>query len=302
MYSNGKKVLLMTDNPDIIKKMEDYLFQRYNLVMESSSDALDALGRIGDNENTYELAILDENMTGLATTSHIFKTIKCQESLSSILYLSTLHEIVNPAYNYEDEVLPYFFDEAYQHDNIDSRIRRINTIYNMIYNSSSMRELSRNTCRALVEFFKVDCSRCILSSFDQDSPSMGIAAANYPDPIIEPYFIRLKGSRDFNELVDYFKPIHIPDIHLDKQTYDEFLDKFSTPFRSALIVPMVVGGKFMGYFAMFTQDISRLFRLSEIDQCSRIIDFAGKIAVQIIFSGANRVKKQVVEEDPEDDL
>jgi len=107
---------------------------------------------------------------------------------------------------------------------------------------------------------------------------------HYPDVLTEPYEIRLKGTRQFEELVDYFKPVHIPDLNVDKAFCQELMERFSLPFRSALIVPMAIAGKFLGYFGIFTQKSSRLFRFVDIDQGLRLADFSAAAAVNIFMT------------------
>jgi hypothetical protein len=284
MYSNGKKVLFMTDDQDLTQKMRSYFLQRYNLLLDQASDALEVLGRIGGDDNSYELAILDEKVVGLPTTSQVLRTIKDQNYSPNVLYLSTLHEIANPNYREELDIPSYYSDEIFRLEQWSENVSKILSLYQPIFECSTIKDVCQNGCQSLVENLDVDCAVSVIPRFDTQPPGRGIVAARYPDSLAEPYDIELKNSHHFRELFEYFKPIHIPDLNADKEFRQELLDKFQFPFRSALIVPMTIGGKFLGYFGLFMQKISRLYRLVEIDSSLRLAEFSAAAAVSIFVS------------------
>jgi hypothetical protein len=284
MYSDGKKVLFMTNDQLLIQKMKSYFLQRYNLLLDQTSDALEVLERIGSDDNTYELAILDENVVGLPTTSQVLRTIKDQDYGPNVLYLSTLHEIVNPNYREELDIPSYYSDEVFRLEQWSDNVGKVLSLYKPIFECATIRDVCQNGCRSLVENLDVDCAVSVIPRFDTQPPNRGVVAARYPDFLAEPYDIDLRDSHHFQELFEYFKPIHIPDLNADKEFCQELMDKFQFPFRSALIVPMAIGGKFLGYFGVFTHKASRLYRLIEIVSSIRLAEFSAAASVSIFFS------------------
>jgi len=284
MYDDGKKALLMTKDVNAAKQMEEYLYQRYNLILETSSEVLDVLERIGSDDDSYEVAILDENAAGLTTASQVLKTIKDMDMSPTVMYLSTLQEIVNPDYRHELRILPHYSDEMYRLEQNSLRVGNMLSLFRPLFESKTIKDVCQNSCQTLVEVLNVDCALCVLPNFEVDPPVHGTVGAHYPDVLTEPYDIQLKGTRHFEELVDYFKPVHIPDLNIDKAFCQELLERFSVPFRSALMVPMAIAGKFLGYFGIFTQKTSRLFRFVDIDQGLRLADFSAAAAVNIFMT------------------
>jgi hypothetical protein len=291
MYSDGKKVLFMTNDQFLTQKMKSYFFQRYNLTMDQTSDALEVLERIGSDDNSYELAILDEDVVGLPTTSQVLRTIKDQDYGPNVLYLSTLHEIVNPNYHEELDIPSYYSDEMFRLEQWSENVGKILSLYKPIFECTTIRDVCQNGCQSLVENLDVDCAVSVIPRFDKQPPGQGVVAARYPDFLPGPYDIELRDSHRFQELFEYFKPIHVPDLNADKDFCQELLDKFQFPFRSALIVPMVIGGKFLGYFGLFTHKTSRLYRLVEIDRSIRLAEFAASASVSIFFLELKREGK-----------
>ena len=288
MYDNSKKALLMTKDVNAAKQMEEYLYHRYNLILETSSEVLDVLERIGGDDDSYEVAILDENAEGLERAFQVLKTIKDMDMSPTVMYLSTLQEIVNPDYRRELEILPHYSGEIYRLEQNSLRVGNMLTLFRPLFESKTIKDVCENSCRTLVDVLKADCALCVLPDFEVDPPVHGIVGAHYPDVLTEPYDIKLKGTRHFVELVDYFKPVHIPDLNIDKAFCQELLERFSVPFRSALMVPMAIAGKFLGYFGIFSQKSSRLFRFVDIDQALRLADFSAAAAVNIFMTEAKQ--------------
>lgn len=284
MYDDGKKALLMTKDLNLAEQMKAYLAHRYNLILETSSDPLDVLQRIGSDDDSYEVAILDEHATGLTTASQLFKTIKDQDISPTVMYLATLREIVDPAYRQELKILPHYSDEIYRLEQNSMRVGKMLSLFKPLFESKTIKDVCQNSCQSLVETLKADCALCVLPKFDVEPPVRGTVAANYPDLLTEPYEIQLKGDRHFIELADYFKPVHIPDLNIDKAFCRELLERFSAPYRSVLMVPMMIAGKFLGYFGVFSQKSARLFRLVDIDQALRLADFSAAVAVNIFMT------------------
>lgn len=291
----------MTSDSGLTKKMEEYLFQRYNLRLESSADVLDVLGRVVNYDNSYELAILDETLTGLPTTFHVLKTIKDQNVVPNVLYLSSLHEITDSELKNKIDMSALNFNHMLGGDPSETESKRLFSIFSLIMKSPTIRDICQQTCQSLVESINVDHAVCVLPRFEDSPIVRGIVASTYPDLLDEPYEISLRGSRYFDELIDYFKPIHIPDLYEDKEFCQELMDKFSAIFRSALIVPMTISGKCLGYFGVFTQNSIRVFNLTDIDHCTRLADFAAATSLNLFLSSLHNQISPPVGFDAADD-
>lgn len=291
MYLDGKRVLFMTENTELAAQMEPYFRQRYNLIMDPVQEALDVLHCIGEDNDTYELAILDEGVAGLATTSQLLKTIKDQEFSPNVLYLSTLHEIVNPDYIRERDIPDRFLDRVFRQESSNEAVGGILSLYRPIFGSYSVKEVCMNGCRSLVENLDVDCAVCVVPFFEENPPRKGTVTARFPEELEEPYTVPLRESLFFDQLVDYYKPVHVPDLAKEPALRDQLMAKFSSAFRSALIVPMVLTGRFLGYFGMFNYNDPRMFRLQEIDHALRLVDFAAAAAINLFIAEMNESKE-----------
>ncbi len=290
MYSSGKKAILMTNDGHLKRRMHDYFMLRYNLLLESTPDALDVLERIDSDDDGYELAILDENLVGLATTSHVLKNIKDRGMNPNVLYLSTLQEVVNPSFQNEMKFLPEYSDENYRDVQAQTTLQKMMSICDPIIESISVRELMLNCCQDLVNFLGVDSALAVLARFDQNPVYLGSVVAHYPDLLAESTAFRLRGGQYFNDLLDYLKPIHIPDLNTDIAFCKELNERFSVLARAVLIVPMALGDKLIGYLAAFRHSTPRCFNLTEIDRCLRLADFAAASVVDIYHASVLKIK------------
>jgi len=276
MYFDGQKALLMTRNEDIQSVLGQYLKNHYNLEMQVVKGIIELLEAIGE-ECTYDLIILDENVEGLPVTSHTLKKIKKKYTHTNVLYLSSLLEIADPYYIIEKEDI-----ESGYHDFLEqAQIRKVHysALCSPIMNARSLDDIYSSVCRGLVETFNVDSAMCIILRLDEIPVTKGIIVADFPRTIPMAYEFYLKGLHRLEELIDYFKPVHIPDLNNEYGFQLQLLDKQFPLFRSILLLPMQIEGNCIGFFGLFTRNRSRLYNLADLDLCQKFADIS---AVSII--------------------
>jgi len=282
MYKNEQKALLLTRDQDLAKQMEVYLYKRYNLQTDSVADILEISNRLGsDNslESSYVLAILDENAAGLQTASHALKTLKANYTDLNVLYLSTLLETTPPFRDSEMEILPEYASENYRAEQIDMHLDKILELLVPITKATSLAELYDLIPRVMAKTYHADWALCSVLRLDQKPVQTGVAAADFPGVLATPYEYPLKGNGYLEQMLTYFKPIHIPDLNEDKTFRRELEEKFSRRYRSALLLPMQFDGNCIGLLGLFTRSLSRLYGLTDLDLLQRLADIS---AVAII--------------------
>ncbi|NIM11485.1 MAG: hypothetical protein GTO45_16315 [Candidatus Aminicenantes bacterium] len=262
MYKEGDKALVMVKDKDLLNKMKKYLLKRYYLVVESAKDIFEVYKKFENEDMSYELVIIDDTAAGLPTSAHAFKTLK-EKSETIVLHLSTLLELVDSNYSSQLRQLKKYPDEIME-EKENEFVGKILKVYRPIFYSPSLADVYKDYCKTLVEIIDVDNSTCVMLRLDEKPLRRGTVMAQYPDIDQEPYEISLEGSQQLKTMVEYFKPIHIPDLNKDEAFRSELLEKFSFPYGSVLMVPIEMNGICLGFFSMFTQKTRRLYRLDDI--------------------------------------
>ncbi len=282
MYNDGEKALMLLEDYRWVEKMENYLYFRYNLQMEPASDMLDIFNHVNNHEESYELVVIDENVNGLPTTSQALRTLK-NHGVPNVMYLSTLHEISNPVYRTEMELLPKYMNHTFRYE--QSNIKNENAFKMMepIFSSRTYGDLYSNCCRTLTEVFNLDFALCVILRSDNRPVIRGILAATYPQlPGYSPVEIEMKENRYLRDMIDYSKPIHIPDSALEQEFCLDLLQQYALTFRSALVIPMEADGRCVGFLGMFTANRSRLFRITDIDLALGMAGIASAASINIV--------------------
>jgi hypothetical protein len=148
--------------------------------------------------------------------------------------------------------------------------------------SISLEEVYQKVCKILVEEFQADVAICTILRLDEKPVARGSVVEDFPHAEA-PYEFQLNGTGHLRQLVDYFKPIHIPDLNKEKAFRKELEEKFSDTFASAFLLPMQMLGKCIGFIGLFTREKKRLYNLTDLDICQRIADTA-TILIITIFS------------------
>jgi hypothetical protein len=294
MYKDGQKALLMANDTDLRNAMETYLHKRYNLETDSVDGLIEVIHRIGD-DCPYELVILDEAVEGLAAASHALKKIKDECVETNVLFLSDLLEMREP-YNLEKfQLPPEFEDDDFRERQSDAYIDKRISAQQPVMKSTSLEEVYHKVCRRLVEEFRGDCSICTILRLDEKPVIRGTVVEEFPGMEM-PYEFQLKGTGHLQQLVDYFKPIHIPDLNKEKAFRKELEEKFSGPFGSALLLPMQMLGRCIGFVGVFTREKNRLYNLVDLDICQRLADTATVLIIAIFSIKHENIKIKHPEE------
>ncbi|NIM11672.1 MAG: hypothetical protein GTO45_06230 [Candidatus Aminicenantes bacterium] len=291
MYFDNTKALLMTNDPEFQEKMEHYLFNRYNLKIDTAANSLEVLERFASANELYEMIILDEEIDGLSTASHVFKTIKEQNEQVCVMFRSTLREITDPYNQTAFALPPEYADKNFRLDLANRRLDTINSLIYPVIKSSSMEEIYQKACQGLMKVFKADYTLFVINRTDEKPIKRGNMVWDTPERIKElPYEFDFKGPAGAAEpsyletLVKYCKPIYFPDVDTDKnkEFLREIKEKFSYTCRSVLLVPMVFDKMCIGFFGMFYEKDSRLYNLLELDIILKLADFT-TVAIIAIF-------------------
>jgi hypothetical protein len=287
MYYNNTRALLMTNDSEFQENMQNYLFNRYNLIIDTAADSLEVLERFGSTGEPYEMIILDEDIDGLPTASHVFKSIKKQDEQTCVMFRSTLKELTEPYSRTEIALPPQYADRDFR---LGEALRRIDTLNTLIYpiiNSKNMEEVYQNVCEGLAKVFKVDYAVVAITRSDQKPIKQANLVWNIPGRIKElPLEFNIEGSAYLENLVKYYKPIYIPNIDVGEKHKNPFLqdikERFSYSFRSALLAPLVFNSATIGLFGLFTEKEGRFYNLVDLDTLLKVADF-GAIAIIAAF-------------------
>jgi hypothetical protein len=291
MYFDNTKALLMTDNLEFQERMEHYLFNRYNLRMDTAANSLEVLERVVSTNEIYEMVILDEEVNGLSTASHVFKTIKEQNEQVCVMFRSTLKEITYPYSQTAFALSPEYADKNFRLDLANRRLDTINTLIYPVIKSSSMEEIYQKACEGLINIFKADYTLFVINRTDEKPIKRGNMVWNTPELIKElPYEFDFNWPAEATKLsyletlVKYYKPIYFPAVDADKnkEFLQEIKEKFSYTCSSALLVPMVFDKMCIGFFGMFHKKGSQLYNLVDLDIILKLADFA-TVAIIAIF-------------------
>ncbi|MCP5052798.1 MAG: GAF domain-containing protein [bacterium] len=277
MYKDDQKAILMMKNPEIQEELEMYLYHRYNLDIEIVDDVLEVFNILGNdegNDESFELVILDETVSGLYTTSHTLRTLKSRYTHLNVLFLSTLLEITPPYRQSEMELLPGYKVDSYRAELIDMKLDKQLALHSPITLVTTLAEAYQTVCRTLMQIYDVDWAMCSVLRLDEKPVKRGVVAAEYPLVFTEPREFMLKGTGYLEEMFTHFKPVHIPDLNEDDAFCKEIEKKFSRRYRSALLLPMQYNGNCIGLIGLFTLNYSRLYHLADIDLLQRFADMA----------------------------
>jgi len=298
MYYYGNKALVMTNDPGYRLDIEDFLGTQYNLEVDMVGDSLEVLGRFADFDHNYRLIILDENVDGLSTASHVFRTIKEKDDQICVLYRSAIKELAGPfkergpaiGGGLERTVGDSFADTSLFLDNLDSRLdlagRRVDRINSLIYpviRATDMEGIYENTCEGLNKMFGVDYSLMGIMRLDQKPVHLGNMVWDSPRLKDTPLEIDILGSDNLENLVRYFNPLHIPDMEKETAFGKDLERVFGLKARSAYMVPMMFDGSCLGFIGMFTRKEPRIYSLVEQDIIHKLSDFA-TISIVGIFA------------------
>ena len=300
MYKNEQKALLLTNDQDLAKKLELYFYQRYNLHTDSLTDLLEVSNRLSADdtaEGSYELLILDENVTGIQTVSHALKTLKAKYTELNVLYLSTLLEITPPFCDIEMELLPEYTSEDFRTEQMGMHMDKILELLIPITKANSLAEIYEIIPRVMMRTYQADWALCSVLKLDQKPPQLGVAASDSPPVLNVPYEYPLKGNGYFEQMLTYFKPIHIPDLNEDVTFRRELEEKFNRRYRSALLLPMQFDGNCIGLLGVFTRSLNRLYRLPDLDLLQRLADMSTVAIITHFYREFSDVDMDRIEEE-----
>ncbi len=281
MYTEEQKGLLLIRDAGRKEEIKEYLYQRYNLHTDEAKDILEFLGRVGDSDSSYELAILDEGVGGLPVTSHTLKTIKGDDLRTNVLYLSTLHELVSSHMTDDSELPDYIMDEDYRYEQASYQLDIRLSLHRPLMEAHSYDEIHRIVCERLLDVFEGDYAVSGVLRLNENPVRRGTLSLFSPGGQLNYSEFHLKGTGHLQEMVDYFKPIHIPDLSVEEDFRRELEEKLGKTCRSVLLIPYQLDGKTLGFIGALMENEERLFCLSEIDLCQRLADITAVVLVSI---------------------
>jgi hypothetical protein len=301
MYKDEQRAILMTKNHGLREKILEYLYQRYNLDTEAADDILEVSNKLAaDNsaDSSIELVIFDETVEGLPTTAQALKTLKSKYTHVDVLYLSTILEIAPPYRDIEMEMLSEYSDEEYRAEQIDRQMDKIIELLTPITKAKSLTEVYQLIPKTMVKVYQADWAICSVLRLDEKPVRRGVAASDFP-PVLEaiPYEYPLKGTGYLEDMLTYYKPIHIPDLEKDEPFCRELEEKFSRRYRSALLMPMHHDGHYIGFLGMFTRNRDNLYLLPDLDILQRLADMATVAIITHFYREHSDLDMDKIEED-----
>lgn len=285
MYKDGQKALLMMKDSDLRNLVERYLYNRYNLQTDFVDGIIEVLQQV-DVDFPYWLVILDESVEGLAATSHALKKIKEECVQTNVLFLSNFLEIFEPYNQMDMPLAPEYTDRYFRMEQSEIFAKKRNSLQYEVKDNYSLNDLCNKMCKKIVREFQVDSAFVAILKFQEKPPTGGRVLMGYPQPGISNDF-ELKGTGHLQQLVNYFKPIHIPDLSKEKAFQMELEEKFSGPYGSALLLPMQRIGINIGFIGLFTREKERLYSLMDLDLCQRLAD-STTVLISVIATILNK--------------
>lgn len=277
MFMTGDRAIVMMQDTELRSKVEPYLQARYNLETENANGILDVLQRIGTSDKSYEVIILDEDVEGLAAASHAFRTIREQQVDTSVVYLSNILEIVHPQWGGRLNKPQVFEDDDFREDMVNVRIGNILALTGPLLGAKNLGDVYMNFCMTLKEVFNADNVVCSILRMDENPVFRATVMCDlYQD---NGDSIRFEGDGKISDLIQYYKPVHIPDLELDKPFQRELEVKFHHRYRSVLMIPLLIGGKCIGFFSLFTRNRKRMYRFDDIELCIRVGELASGVII-----------------------
>jgi GAF domain-containing protein len=275
MYKDEVKAFLMTKDKNLSETMKSYLFDRYNLATETAEEIIDVFNRLAADdtaESSWDLVILDETVAGLQTTSQALKTLKSRYSHINVLYLSTILETAAPYNESEMKLSPDYEDEDYRSMQIDNQLDKLIALLTPVTQATSLKDVYETIPKAMINVYPVDWALCAVLRLDEKPLRRGVAASDFPQILSYPCEFPLKGTGYLEEMLFNFKPVHIPDLNEDEAFRRELEEKFSSRYRSALLLPMQYDGNYIGFLGLFTANRTRLYLLPDLDLLQRLAD------------------------------
>lgn len=275
MYKDEQKAILLTKDTTLKETLEPYLYQRYNLRMESTEDILEIFTKLAADDTPemyWNLAIIDETAAGLQTTAQSLKTLKAKYNDINVVYLSNILEITEPYRKKEMKIPPEYADEDYRLDQMDEQMDNVLGLMVPITKCKCLAEVYDAIPKSMVENYGVDWALCSVLRLDEKPLKRGVATSDHPEILDIPYLFPIKGTGYLEEMLFNFKPIHIPDLDKDIPFRDELEAKFFRRYRSSLLLPMQYDGHYIGFLGFFTRTRPRLYNLAELDILQRFAD------------------------------
>jgi len=276
MYKKEQKALLVVKDQSLGEKIASYLNHRYNLRTEIMADILEVFREVGADDSAdhaWDLVIFDETVAGLQPASHALKTLKAKYTHLNVLYLSTILEITEPYWHKEAEPLPEYLQEDFRADQINIQLDKLIELLTPVTKADSLADLYETIPRVMANTFRADWAVCSVLRLDEKPVRRGVVVGDYQEVLPIPTEFQLKGSY-LEEMLTYFKPIHIPDLDKDKRFRRELEKKFTQRFHSALILPLQYDGNCIGLIGLFTHGAGRLYRLPDLDMLQRLADMS----------------------------
>ncbi|MCP5104772.1 MAG: GAF domain-containing protein [bacterium] len=299
MYKDEQKALLLVKDKTLQEQLETYLLKRYNLRSQSVADVLglfDLLGADDSPEKDWNLVILDENVAGLQTTSQTLKTLKTKYTDINVLYLSNILEITAPYSSTEMELLPEYANDEYRQEQIDMQLDKVLGLLTPLMSCTSLHNVYDTIPRLIVKNFHVDWALCSVLRLDEKPVHRGVGASDFPPVISIPLEYPLKGTGYLDQLLTHYQPIHIPDLNKDEPFAQELEEKFTRRYRSALLLPMQMDGKSIGFLGLFTRTQGRLYRLPELDILQRMADMSTVAIITHLYREHSNVDMDKIEQ------
>ena len=299
MFFDGQKALLMVKERDsaLKNRVKDYLHHHCNLGTEWVSGEEALFKKLGNSRNPkdYEMIILDDRQEGYSTSLQVLKRIKQRCFNTSVLYLSTLLEIIepDPDKNIGNNKAADYGNPLYIARQTTRRIDTLNTLFNLVNSQPQLEAevIHRQVCKGMVEKFDVNSAMVVLFKLHEDTKYKGIVLSYYRSSPLDSsgssalshcHEVDLNEMSYIEQLVEYFKPVHIPDLSEDPVFMLELREIFGFISRSVLMVPLVFKERAIGFYAMFTSNRRRKFSLVDVDITMRLAEFA---AVSIMSIG-----------------
>ncbi len=300
MYKDDQKALVMLKDSSQTEKLKHYFFQRYNLHIDTADDILEVFNLLGADDcpdSSYELLILDENVAGLSTTAQSIKTLKSKYPAMSILYLSTILELAPANFDLQDISDPLFDDDVHRMERIDLQMDRQIALQTPLTEAGNLADTYQTVSLQPVLEEETDYVFCSVLRLDQNPASTGVLASNYPEILTVPTEYPLKGTGHLTDMMDFYKPVHIPDMEKESAFSAELEEKFARSYRSALLVPMQFSGKAIGCIGFFMRDEPRMYLLPDLDICQRYADMATVAIIAHFYKEHSDLDMDKIEED-----
>lgn len=284
-----RQVLLMINDAEVCKKVENSIHEKFGFEVEISEDGRKALEMIDESPWQYDVAVIYDDLKEESSALEVLKEIKNNYPEMEVIYIiNSKEKTKNDAFhegaftcfflpiNYEGIAYAVkFAREKAQFRRERKMLEKLQELSIAINSATELQDIQNLTCKAAKELLNADHSGLIL--FEKDL-SEGKVIAEHPGGNFIGVVVQVKGIHAEEQLVYNKGIINVPDLSSYDGLGEDQKILMDLKIRSLLIVPVVLNDKVIASIGLDMIRKSRRFYEDEIELCKKL---ANQVAIAI---------------------